>query len=295
MGYRAIRGPSRRVEGTPDGTYLADRSQAAPDPVEALVGPDGFWICGTCHSVNRREAHRCYGCRAARDAAATDVPSDPPATGWVPVMADNLVRSAAVSGSLAHASVDVAENVRAAAGVAVLGGSAGDPAAPPATAASVGSAPPRERRTRAPRPVAAQGERIEPRAAQTERPAARTERPAARTKRPAAQTKKPAAQTELPAETADGVGSPVGALVCPFLGWKDDPSTRFDFPDAANRCHATAERVPISVGPGTGFARPAGRGRSRTVDAEHQRTHCLTAAHRGCARYPAVEAAAAHP
>ncbi len=61
------------------------------------------------------------------------------------------------------------------------------------------------------------------------------------------------------------------APVCPFLGLRNDPSTRFDFPDPGNSC------------------RPTGTTRSQPIDLGHQQSRCLTAAHVQCARYRAVE------
>ena len=65
--------------------------------------------------------------------------------------------------------------------------------------------------------------------------------------------------------------APAGATVCPFLGLRNDPSTRYDFPDPGNSC------------------RPTGATRSQPIDLEHQQSRCLTAAHTQCARYRAVE------
>jgi hypothetical protein len=79
------------------------------------------------------------------------------------------------------------------------------------------------------------------------------------------------------------------APVCPYLGFRDDPSTRCDFPDSRNLCHATP-------GPGAGsFAPPrrfvtgkASTRRPQPVDAGHQRSSCLSATHERCSRYAAV-------
>lgn len=85
--------------------------------------------------------------------------------------------------------------------------------------------------------------------------------------------------------------APAGVPVCPFLGWRDDPSTRYDFPDRGNLCHATSERGSTSVA----SSRPVltGTRRPQPIDVEHQRFRCLTAAHGQCSRYVAVEAVAA--
>jgi hypothetical protein len=65
--------------------------------------------------------------------------------------------------------------------------------------------------------------------------------------------------------------APADATVCPFLGLRNDPSTRYDFPDPGNSC------------------RPTGTTRSQPIDLGHQQSRCLTAAHAQCARYRAVE------
>ncbi len=70
---------------------------------------------------------------------------------------------------------------------------------------------------------------------------------------------------------AVGPGAPAVATVCPFLGLRSDPSTRYDFPDPGNSC------------------RPAGTTRSQPIDLGHQQSRCLTAAHVQCARYRAVD------
>jgi hypothetical protein len=74
---------------------------------------------------------------------------------------------------------------------------------------------------------------------------------------------------------AAGPGAPAVAPVCPFLGLRNDPSTRYDFPDPGNSC------------------RPAGSTRSQPIDLGHQQSRCLTVAHTQCARYRAVEAVVA--
>jgi hypothetical protein len=70
---------------------------------------------------------------------------------------------------------------------------------------------------------------------------------------------------------AVGPGAPAVATVCPFLGLRSDPSTRYDFPDPGNSC------------------RPAGTTRSQPIDLGHQQSRCLTAEHVQCARYRAVD------
>ena len=70
--------------------------------------------------------------------------------------------------------------------------------------------------------------------------------------------------------------APAGVPVCPFLGLRNDPSTRYDFPDPGNSCRAAGARRPQPIG------------------VEHQESRCLTAAHELCARHLAVEMVAAN-
>jgi hypothetical protein len=82
--------------------------------------------------------------------------------------------------------------------------------------------------------------------------------------------------------------APADVPVCPFLGFRDDPATRNDFPDPANYCHATSARGATAVASARRFiSGMAGTGRPQPIAAEHQTSWCLTAAHQRCARYPA--------
>jgi len=88
--------------------------------------------------------------------------------------------------------------------------------------------------------------------------------------------------------------APEGVPVCPFIGWRDDPSTRYDFPDPANLCHATSQQGTMAAASARRI--PTGGGdhrRPQPIDPEHQKSRCLTAAHGMCARYPGVEVVAA--
>ena len=90
------------------------------------------------------------------------------------------------------------------------------------------------------------------------------------------------------------VGAPPSVPVCPFLGFRDDPSTRYDFPDPANLCHATSQQGTMAAASARRI--PTGGGdhrRPQPIDPEHQKSRCLTAAHGMCARYPGVEVVAA--
>jgi hypothetical protein len=84
--------------------------------------------------------------------------------------------------------------------------------------------------------------------------------------------------------------------VCPFLGLRDDSSTRYDYPEFANCCHSASERGSRSMA----FAPRILAGivstrQPQRIGAEHQRSFCLTASHEQCARYLAVRMVTAAP
>ncbi len=84
-----------------------------------------------------------------------------------------------------------------------------------------------------------------------------------------------------------------GSAVCPFVGLDGDPSTWFDFPDPDNQCHA------VQPDDGTLLAsvlrRVGARSSARLLDAETQRSRCLTTAHRECSRFLAAMQVLAAP
>jgi hypothetical protein len=85
---------------------------------------------------------------------------------------------------------------------------------------------------------------------------------------------------------ADASGRPAKVSVCPFLGLRDDPSTRYDFPESTNRCYAASRRSAGSVAFVTRIvAAFSGTKRPQPIGAKHQATCCLTTAHETCARY----------
>jgi hypothetical protein len=89
------------------------------------------------------------------------------------------------------------------------------------------------------------------------------------------------------------LGAPTSVPVCPFLGFRDDPSTRYDFPDPANLCHAPSGRASTSLASPRQFVTgSAGHRRPQPIAAQYQKSRCLTAAHEQCARYLAVEVVA---
>jgi hypothetical protein len=65
-----------------------------------------------------------------------------------------------------------------------------------------------------------------------------------------------------------------GSDVCPYLGLRDDPRSRFSVADPAHWCHVRSKRVRVDLG--------------------HQGAFCLTANHPACPRYRAP-ATAGHP
>jgi hypothetical protein len=214
--FRAFRGP--RVRFHQPFNALSEpigSSELARDEPVSPVASDGFWVCGTCSSLNRREANRCYACRTGKGFAGERAPGQLPVSLEVSGMADGTARS---SGATAGASVALA---------------------PPRV-----SLPAPERLVRA-------GLH---------------------------------ARSATPPEVLGGVP------MCPLLGVRDDPATRYDFPDPRNCCHAVSRRNGTPVP----FARRfingvTGAGRSQPISVEDQEVRCLTPAHEQCARYLAVE------
>jgi hypothetical protein len=208
--YRTLRGRQGRLSGP------FSRSQLAPDELEALVGSDGFWACGTCRSLNRGEANRCYSCRTAKGSAGRPAPRELPVSPGVPVMAEGTARSSR--------ELPVSPGV----------------------------------------PVMAEG-------------TARSSREAARTTAAVATPRSapPALEVLIRAPELEWSAVPpwalAGAPACPFLGWRNDPTTRSDFPDPRNLCHATSERGAASVAsPRRVVASMGGTRRSQPIAVEHQ-------------------------
>lgn len=241
LGYRAVRGPRSRLPGSFVVPADTERSAPlAPDQSAALVAK-GFWVCGACRSLNRREAPRCYGCKAAMGSTGQPGPDEQPIRPMVPVMAETVARS---SGETEWTPVPVVSPTPVAVPVVALA-----PAATLAPAPDVSPAPVSAVRMGDPVPVLT--------------PALRE--------------------------------APSGAPVCPFLGFRNDPSTRCDFPDPRNLCHASSAR-----GAGSSASRrrfipgKAGSVRAQEIGASQQGSLCLTTAHEECARYPAAQVVAAN-
>jgi hypothetical protein len=210
---------ARRAGSSSDASEPVPSSLPSSQEIASLVGQDGFWVCLTCRSLNRREAKRCYACHAAVDSPSQPAPGALPVGRAVPVKAARVARSVGKTGETTVAVAAAAKAVPAP-GVQVLDPGPGSLGAPAAAAP--------------------------------------------------------------------------GLPVCPFLGFRDDPSTRCDFPDPRNLCHATSKRgARFFASPRRFVPRKAGTARSRPIAAEHQKSRCLSATHVQCARYPAVEVVAA--
>jgi hypothetical protein len=220
LGLRALRGHQSRRSGPFNvASDTAHSSLPGPGVADALLS-QGFWVCGECRSVNRREAKRCYGCETAMEPDSQPTPEAQPVRRMVPVMAE---------------------------GVAVPSGGAARTTAPAATSWT--------------NPAVFDVLKSDP---------------------------EPVV-TAAPPEVAAAVP------VCPFLGFRNDPSTRCDFADPRNSCHATSARGGASLAsPRRFIPGKAGSTRSQEIGASHQTSLCLTTAHEQCARYPAVQVVAAN-
>jgi hypothetical protein len=92
--YRAFRGPRVRFDqpfnavSEPVGSL-----QLAPDELVTPVASEGFWLCGSCSSLNRRGANRCYACRTRKGFAGEQAPGELRVSSGVPGMADGIARS----------------------------------------------------------------------------------------------------------------------------------------------------------------------------------------------------------
>jgi hypothetical protein len=229
---------------------------SADDTLEPIEA--GFWVCGQCHSMNRHEATLCYACHAAVGSAVDQPVPAPslPAQAPVPVMAAPAELPASVPVMVAAAERP--------APVAVMAAAAKRTAPDPVMAA------PAKRRGSAQGPGAAPPKRSGPAAAtvSSERAARLKER------------------REAPVDAASA---------CPFLGFMHDASTRCDFPDPRNVCHAASGRGASSSTsrPRLGFG-VVGTRRTHRVDVADQESRCLSATHTRCARYAAAEAIAAN-
>ena len=95
--------------------------------------------------------------------------------------------------------------------------------------------------------------------------------------------------TAVPAPDATRHVASSAPPVCPFLGFKDDQTTRCDYPDTRNMCHAAAANAGMSRRGPRRLGR--GGGRSVAISPDHQSSLCLTTNHQQCERYPKAPAA----
>ncbi len=257
LAYRALRGHQGGLAESSTAVSKPMRSlPLAPDELEALVDSDAFWVCGTCRSLNRREGNRCYSCRTAKGIAGRQAPGQLPVSRGFPVMAEGIARSPRrlpVSRGVPVMAEGIARSPRQ------LPVSRGVPVTAEGIARSSGAAAGTMVALAAPRNAPA-----------------------------APETLVPAPGHLLSTSLLE---APAGVPVCPFLGWRDDPATRYDFPDRGNLCHASSERGSTSVASSRPV--PTGTRRPQPIDVEYQSFRCLTAAHGQCSRYVAVEVVAA--
>ncbi len=252
--YRTLRGRRGRLSGP------FSRSQLAPDELEAVVGSDGFWACGTCRSLNRGEAERCYKCRMAKGAADRLAPSELPISPGVPVMAKGA------ADRLAPSELPISP------GVPVMAKGAADRLAPSELPISPGV------------PVMAKGAAdrlapselpISPGVPVMAKDIARPAREPAGTTVALASPRNAGPAPEVLVRTPEKVlfaassEAPAGAPICPFLRSPNEPSTPSDIPDQANLCGLDQYFQPIAV--------------------EFQQSRCVTAAHTRCARYTGAD------
>ena len=263
LAYRRIRGHQGRQAVDPSVAVSEPvrATQRTRDELEAQVESGGFWVCATCRSLNLRGAKRCYSCRSAKGIPGQQAPGGLPVSRGYPVMADGI------TGRQRRGEMPVSRGYPVMAGgiaraPGALQGNRGVPVMAPGLASSPGES------ARATAAVAV------------------------------ASNPTPAHENLVRASLHDALTSlveaPEGVPVCPFIGWRDDPSTRYDFPDPANHCHATSHQRTMAAASARRIPTGGGdRSRPQPIDPEHQKARCLTAAHGMCARYPGVEVVAA--
>jgi hypothetical protein len=282
--YRAIRGPARRsTNGDGTGPGAALEAQAAQLDREVSVHPDGCWVCDSCRSLNRPRTTTCYRCRTKRGPSRSGTPVEAPPRDLVPVVAGELARAGEASPT---PMVAVAAHVGSTAAAGTRSASE-DTSAPPG---QTGAAPEADR-------LGSAGATSLPRAENVEATVRPRRRPRLATAfaDPAPESGGPPPVTSgtagiLDAAPATASGPPRESPVCPYIGFEADPSTRYDFPDASNRCHA----VSLPATPTARWLRVGHRGgrRSRPVDPAFQSSHCLSATHEQCDLYRAATAGA---
>ena len=266
--FRAVSGPgSRRPDSFADG-HATGQSSLAPDTL--LLD---YWVCKDCRSVNHQGANHCYSCGHDR-APVERVPPVRPLTpdpllsgnGWVPVM------DAAPD---QHATPHTAATVRR-----MSNGHTPDPVDPVPAPEPVPAAA-----------VAAKAARATKRPRSARRSGATSATAIADASVAAHTATTPALIPATDVETAPRTSRqalPSAPPVCPYLGFKDDPATRCDYPDTRNVCHAAAARAGSSRVSARRLVRGGG---AVEISPDHQVSLCLTANHQQCERYPNAPAA----
>jgi hypothetical protein len=102
LGTRALRARRARLSmPSPVASQPVRSPQPSPEELAALVGRDGYWVCLTCRSLNRREAKHCYACKAVPGSAGQPAPGAPQVRRTAPVKARDVTRSASQAGGKA--------------------------------------------------------------------------------------------------------------------------------------------------------------------------------------------------
>jgi hypothetical protein len=267
--------------------YRTARGRRGQHPLESFTErSNGLWLCGTCLSLNRRDVNLCYNCRTGKGFSGRQTPGELPVSRGVPVMAEGIAGRQTPGELPVSRGVPVmAEGIAGRQTPGELPVSRGVPVMAEGIA---GGQTPGELLVSRGVPVMAEGS-----AGSSVEDAGTTVAPATpRNAFPAPEILVRAPEHRLSAAV---LGAPTSVPVCPFLGFRDDPSTRYDFPDPANLCHAPSGRASTSLASPRRFVTgSAGHRRPQPIAAQHQKSRCLTAAHQQCARYPAVEVVAAN-
>jgi hypothetical protein len=268
--FRAVSGPgSRRPDSFADGHAPGQSSSLGP---EALLLE--YWVCKDCRSVNHQGANHCYSCGHDR-APVEHVPPVRPLTpdpllsgnSWVPVM------DAAPD---QHATQHTAATVRRMSNGHTL--NPVDPVLAPEPVPAAAVAAKAARATKRPRSARRGG--ATPATAIADASVAAHTAGAAPVLIAAADVETaPRTRRQAPASAPP---------VCPYLGFKDDPATRCDYPDTRNVCHAAAASAASSRLSARRLVRGGG---AMPISPDHQVSLCLTTTHQQCERYPDAAAA----
>jgi len=318
LSRRALRSHRERLSGASSAASEPKRNAgSSPQVVAAYVGQDEFWVCWACRSLNRREAGKCYRCHTAMGSARPPASASPPARRRVPVMAEGIARSPAGTGSTTMALGATARAVTGKQAMVAIDvttpqaiprypvpmSPAPPPKAVPLSAPVAVAAPVAARVAGSPAVPVATPVPVAPVVQREAVPVAVAASVASPVPVAATPIASPVSVAPAVPVAAAPVASPVpvaspaprqaveSVSVCPFLGFRDDPSTRYEFPDAANLCHAASERGSAPPASSRRFSiGKASTVRPQPIDLEHQKTRCLSAMHEQCSRYPAVKA-----